>query len=234
VRDMYWQESEEEVRYQVPDDVVDLLFAIDCRTLPVDHAYALAEALRSHLPWLGQERGAGVHPLHVAESGNGWMRPQGPDDLLHLSRRTKLGLRVPAERVAQARSLSGETLDVAGRSMQIKEASVRNLSDLTTLFSRYVPADEGVDDEQAFLELAASRLGQLGIRPRKMLCGTERAISTPGGTIRARSLMIADLSVEQSVRLQEEGIGPHRELGCGLFVPHKDIKEVGKAASAAQ
>jgi hypothetical protein len=36
------------------------------------------------------------------------------------------------------------------------------------------------------------------------------------------------------VRLQEEGIGPHRELGCGLFVPHRDIKEVGKAASSAR
>jgi len=231
---MYWQDSEEQVRYQVPDDIVDLLFAIECRTLPVDHAYALADALRAHLPWLGEERGAGVHPLHVAESGNGWMRPQGPDELLHLSRRTRLGLRVPAERVAQARSLSGETLDVTGRSMLIKEASVRRLSELTTLFSRYLPADEGVENEQAFLELAASRLGELGIRPRKLLCGTERSISTPDGMIRARSLMIADLSVEESVRLQQEGIGPHRELGCGLFVPHKDIKEVGKAASPAR
>jgi CRISPR-associated protein Cas6 len=231
---MYWQENEEQERYQVPDDVVDLLFGIDCRTLPVDHAFALSQALRTHLPWLGRERGAGVHPLHVAESGNGWMRPQDPGDLLHLSRRTKLGLRVPNARVDEARALSGETLQVAGRPVLVKDATVRRLSDLTTLFSRYVAADETWDDEEAFLERAAARLHDLGIQPRKLLCGTERTISTPDGTIHSRSLMVADLSVEQSVRLQEEGIGPHRELGCGLFVPHRDIKEVGKAASSAR
>jgi CRISPR/Cas system CSM-associated protein Csm4 (group 5 of RAMP superfamily) len=38
--------------------------------------------------------------------------------------------------------------------------------------------------------------------------------------------MLADLAVEESVRLQQRGLGPGRTLGCGLFLPHKDINEV--------
>jgi hypothetical protein len=38
--------------------------------------------------------------------------------------------------------------------------------------------------------------------------------------------MIADLPVEESLRLQKTGLGPHRYLGCGLFIPHKGIKDV--------
>jgi hypothetical protein len=59
-----------------------------------------------------------------------------------------------------------------------------------------------------------------------MLCGTETIITTPDKEIKTRSLMLADLSVEESVTLQMKGLGTHRWLGCGLFIPHKDIKEV--------
>jgi hypothetical protein len=59
-----------------------------------------------------------------------------------------------------------------------------------------------------------------------MLCGMERVIATPDRKIQARSLMLADLAVEESVRLQQRGLGPGRTLGCGLFLPHKDINEV--------
>ena len=69
----------------------------------------------------------------------------------------------------------------------------------------------------------------MGIRPRKMLCGIERLIRTPDGLLRTRSLMVADLSPDESVALQAEGLGPERALGCGLFLPHKDIQEVGGA-----
>jgi CRISPR/Cas system CSM-associated protein Csm4 (group 5 of RAMP superfamily) len=54
----------------------------------------------------------------------------------------------------------------------------------------------------------------------------ERVIATPDRKIQARSLMLADLAVEESVRLQQRGLGPGRTLGCGLFLPHKDINEV--------
>lgn len=222
---MYWQESTQEERVRVPDDVVDVAYTIRCRTLPVEHAFALWRAVGAVLPWIADEEGAGVHPVHVADSGNGWMRPEQPDELLYLSRRTRLVVRVPRHRVEDAKDLHGRTLDVGGNAMQVVGSTVRPLSIHPAIFARYVVCD-GTRDENAFLAQALSWLQAMGIRPKKMLCGIEKTIATPERQLTTRSLMIADLTADQSVRLQQKGIGPMRYLGCGLFIPHKDIQEL--------
>jgi len=225
---MYWQESRNSENFVVPDDIVDMVYGIRCRSLPVDHAYALSQAIQAALPWFAAEEGAGVHAIHVAESGNGWMRPDDPNALLHLSRRTKLVLRVPKHRIDDAHQLTGQTLDIQGNPLQIETASIRPLSDLTTLFARYIVTDGA--DESAFLRDALKQLNDMGVRPKKMLCGIEHVIRTPQRSIRARSLMLAELTLPESVRLQQQGLGTERKLGCGLFIPHKDIKELQQAA----
>jgi len=222
---MYWQEEDERKIPTVPDDVVDLVFSIAAKTLPLDHAYSLSRAVQAILPWLVEEEGAGVHTIHVAESGNGWIRPNEANAILHPSRRTKLRVRVPKHRIEEGKNLSGSTLDIDGHSVAVKEVSVKLLSDHPTVFSRYI-VTEGFNSENEVLEDMVRQLKAMGIKPKKMLCGTETVINTPDGTINTRSLMLADLSVEESVTLQMKGLGPHRSLGCGLFIPHKDIKEV--------
>lgn len=225
---MYWQETRKDNVSVVSDDVTDIAFQIQCRTLPVDHAWELSEAVCRVLPWIESEPGAGVHTIHVAESGNGWMRPDGADDLLYLSRRTKLQLRVPRHRIEAARELTGQTLKVSGHAMAIEKSVLKPLSTITTVFARYVVSAAG-QDENAFLEAVVRELGGQGIRPPKMLCGIEKLLASPVGPVRTRSLMIADLTVRESLWLQQHGLGPLRHRGCGLFLPHKDIKEVGQA-----
>lgn len=221
---MYWQERPSE-QVTVPDDVVDVVFGIRCRALPVEHAYALWSAVGQVLPWLSDEPGAGIHPIHVADSGNGWKRPDRPTDLLHPSRRTKLVLRVPKHRLGETHGLSGRTLDVAGHALTVEPGSVRQLSTLTTLFSRYVVSD-AAGDENSFLARALERLQALGVRPKKMLCGIEHVVGTPAASLPTRSLMLAELTVVESIALQQKGLGPMRHLGCGLFIPHKDIRDL--------
>jgi hypothetical protein len=102
--------------------------------------------------------------------------------------------------------------------------AVRPLSRITTLYSRGVVLAGG--DEAAFVDAASGKLGALGIRPKEMLCGRTTAIATPGRTYQARSLMLAGLSLAQSLLLQREGLGAARKLGCGLFIPHKDIGDL--------
>jgi CRISPR-associated protein Cas6 len=226
---MFWQEEKKsDGRHVASNDIVDVAYGIACRSLPVDHAYALFEALHVVLPWLDTESGAGVHPIHVADSGNGWMRPEGPNDLLYLSRRTRLILRVPQQRLAAAQRLSGHTLMVAGQTMKVEQAVIRPLSTHTTLFSRYLAFDETLE-ENVFLARMQRELAAVDVQPKKMLCGIERVIVTPAKAIHARSLMVAELTVEQSLRLQQHGLGRLQHLGCGLFIPHKDIREVGQA-----
>ena len=228
---MYWQDDPSDRPFEVPDDVLDVLFAIECKRLPVDHAHVLAAALRRVVPWLESESGAAAHNIHVAGSQNGWERPEhGGDQHLIPSRRTKLVIRVPKRRVAELEAaLCGTTLDLAGCPLTIGDAKTRMLSKEATLFSRQVVSRPG-DDEDAFLGWAAAELHGLGIKVRKAVCGKELVLETPQGPVRTRSLMLADLSPEESVRLQQVGLGPRRDLGCGLFIPHKGIDSAKKGS----
>jgi CRISPR-associated protein Cas6 len=227
---MFWQEDHADHPFQVPDDIVDVLFAIDCKRLPVDHAHALSAALRDSLPWLGEAAGVGIHTVHVAGSQNGWQRPEhGADQHLAVSRRTKLTIRVPKDRVdALVNGLRGKTLLVAGCPLTVQEGKPRPLGKETTLFARYV-VTRPEDTEAEFLAWAAGELSRMGIRIRKALCGKEAPLATPGGPLHTRSLLLAELSPEESVRLQQTGLGTHREMGCGIFIPHKGIGAVQKA-----
>jgi CRISPR-associated protein Cas6 len=206
------------------DDVVDAVFAIECRTLPVDHAYALSAAIQAALPWFADEPQAGLHTVHGAASGSGWMRPEGADALLQLSHRARLALRLPAHRAQEAAALVGRTLQVAGWPLRVEKMALRPLSRITTLFSRCVVLAEG--DEAAFVGAAIEELGALGIRAERMVCGRVTPVATPERTYQARSLMLAGLALEQSLLLQRSGLGAGRKFGCGLFIPHKDIADL--------
>jgi len=223
---MFWQEEENDVeRFIVPENVVDVLFSISCKTLPVDHAHALSTAVKQALPWFEEEQQAGLHLIHVADSGNGWERPQGNDEVLYLSRRTKLTLRVPQHRLEDAEALSGQTLNVAGSEMAVGKSSVRLLSTSTTQYARYVAVTGADQSEDAFIAELVNELRESGLRFKKVLCGKETIFNTPEGPIVTRSLMVADLPIEDAVRLQEYGVGHHRhkKLGCGLFIAHKAV-----------
>jgi CRISPR-associated protein Cas6 len=231
---MFWQEDTDQTEALDADAVVDVLFSLQCRSLPVDHAHALSTALLELAPWLGEEPFAAVHTIHVAGSQNGWERPaHGGDQQLLLSRRTKLSIRVPRPRVGElAAALEGQTLDIAGSPLTIGSGKERPLSRDGTLFARYVvlPGEAAGDDEDAFLTWAAAELSALDIKVRKALCGKTTPLATPDGALATRSLMLASLTPDESIRLQQHGLGPHRTMGCGVFIPHKGIDAVKKAS----
>jgi CRISPR-associated protein Cas6 len=226
---MFWREDPSEQEGKVTDEVVDVLFSIECKRLPVDHAHALASAILTTLPWFGDEAWAGVHSIYVAGSQNGWERPvHGPNSYLIVSRRTKLAIRLRRERLDDLiQGLCGRTLDIAHCPMTIGEARRRPLSKETTLLARYVVTLEG-EDEEAFLTRTAQELLDLNISVRKALCGKITHLTIPSGALHTRSLLLADLSPVESIRLQMQGLGPHRPMGCGLFIPHRGIDPAHK------
>lgn len=219
---MFWQEEENPEHFVVPDRIVDLLFSIDCKTLPVDHAQSLADAIIQVLPWFADDPETGIHVIHVAESGNGWMRPDDAGDMLYLSHRTKMTLRLPKERVDDALQLTGHTLMVAGNAIKIGEGKVRLLSNTATLYARFV-ASPGGESEEAFLSRVVKTLRDDGLKFKKVIAGKENLIATHEGPLLTRSLLVGDLKPDDAVALQETGLGNYRKLGCGLFIPHKTV-----------
>lgn len=233
---MYWQEDNKKNDISTSDKVIDVHYKIDCKQIPTAHAWELSQALYQVLPWIKEETEVGVHQIHGATSGNGWERP-ADGELIHLSKRTRMHLRVPLSRIEDASGLVGKTLDVAGHTVVIGKMVTKKIDPFTTIFARYIAVPEGMD-EDAFLQWVAAELTARDIQARKLLCGISHEIEARDAEIRetktrkkqikTRSLMIADLDKATSIALQEVGLGPHRHLGCGIFVPHKGIKAVGE------
>ena len=198
------------------ETAVDVAFALEGRSLPRDHAQALADALAAHLPWLAGHPTAGVHSVKVVP---------GSDPSAWLSLRARLLLRVPKSREAALAALAGRTLD-RGRH---RAAPGRRRS--PTRCFRTAPCTRPSwppqsDDEAAFMRGVDAELAAIGIDCRKV-CGKrqERVIAR-----RRRigfSLMLHELNAADSLTVQCVGLGPHRGLGCGLFVPHKSAAAVG-------
>ncbi len=219
---MYWQEDKEEDIFTVPDDVVDLVFRIECKTLRNDHAWALSRAIRAVLPWFGEQADQGLHIIHVAESASGWVRTEDPNEIIYPSRRTRLKLRLAKEQVADAQALSGHTLDIDGHPLTVGESKIQLLGMTNTLYSRYVVSPQEEDDE-AFVERAVAELRALGLKFSKVLAGKSHALESPEGPVYTKTLMVGGLSFPDAVTLQEKGLGLHRSYGCGLFTPCKSI-----------
>lgn len=226
---MYWNDdSDQKPAYEVPDNIVDVNFKIKCPHLPLDHAHQLSSAVIAELPWIEDDKRAGIHLIHGAESGNGWIRPTNPDELIYPSRRTLFTIRTPQEYVENVKQLDGKSLPVCDTNIEFSKPSIRKLSRLTTLFARYILAEQ-VEDEEVFLNEMAELLSSKNIKPKKMMSGRATTLTFPNEIFRVRSLMIDGIDITESVQLQEEGLGEGRKFGCGLFLPHKGIDAVGDA-----
>ena len=223
---MYWNDDKKTEEFKVSDDIIDLSFVIKCKCLPLEHMQALSESLCTVLPWLKEDKFAGIHPINGAESGNGWVRSDDPNELIYLSRRQKMTLRLPKEHLESAESLEGTTINVDGHDIEIGKSSIKKLSDLSTVFCRSIMID-GRMVEDDFLQWAFEELKMLDITVSKMMAGKERVIKLSNNRERVtRSLMLAELEKAEAVRLQQHGLGEGRKLGCGIFLPQKDIKAV--------
>ncbi len=221
--------------------MVDVVFDVAGGCVPRDYPRALGIAVAAVLPWLATTPGAALHRLNTSAGGS--------DESLLLSGRTRLTLRVPRTCVDDARALSGRSLDVAGRVLRVGPARLKELLPWGTLYAHLVAVDDqghtvqaartvdgdesgssttindrGDGDELTFLRHVEDELDRLGV-PCRTICGREQL--GDGGRPRGHSVMLDGLSPSHALRVLEHGLGAHRLLGCGVFVPHKSAAAVG-------
>jgi CRISPR-associated protein Cas6 len=241
-----WLEIDNDKKQLSTSAMCDVSFRITCCSLPIDHAADLAQSLCQTNQWLHELHGTGIHPIHVAGSQNGWQRPDNDDQLLLLSKRTRLKIRIDTAHTDQLiASLNGTTHRIAEHELQILDGNPIELRPAATLFSRYTvylqdqptkrskgaittaSEDIGKDEEQ-FVRRVISDCEQLGFAPTKVLCGRSLPIATTDGPVIARSILLADVPREHSLSLQERGLGDLRLMGCGIVIPHKDTGAVNQ------
>jgi CRISPR-associated protein Cas6 len=193
---------------------LDLAFALAGDMIDRDYAYALSRALAAALPWLADEPLAGVHPIRGLTASDGRLLVGG---------RTRLVLRLPAARADSCAGLQGTRLELP-EPLHIGRCRRRELLPYPVLHSRLVIT--GAEDEARFVEDVERATVQMQIKG-ELIVGRRGEVRVGAEQCTGFSLMLHGLSPDDSLRAQQQGLGLHRLLGCGVFVPHKSIAAVG-------
>ncbi|MCX8113740.1 MAG: type I-MYXAN CRISPR-associated protein Cas6/Cmx6 [Burkholderiaceae bacterium] len=193
---------------------VDFAYAVSGDRIGRDYARGLYRALTAALPWLDDEPLAGVHP----------MRGLTPcADGLLVGGRTRLMLRAPVCRTAECERLQGSQIEVPAP-LTLGRVSVRELLAYPVLHAKLVVT--GAEDEADFIADVERGMAELNV-DGEMIVGRRAELQVGADRLVGFSLMLHGLSPAASLHVQEHGLGLHRKLGCGLFVPHKSIAAVG-------
>jgi CRISPR-associated protein Cas6 len=193
---------------------LDYAYAIAGISVGRDYPFELYQALLALAPWLDQEPLAGVHPMRGLTPAAGSLLIGG---------RTRLMLRVPQARLDACARLQGLPLALP-EPLRIGHASARELLAHPVLHARLVIT--GSDDEGAFVADVGRAVAELEL-DCETIVGRRGELRLGDQRLTGFSLMLHGLSAADSLKAQAHGIGQHRKLGCGLFVPHKSVAAVG-------
>ena len=197
------------------DHVVDLHFQLQGKQIDVDHGYALYGAISRVLEnagnqWLHAADDIGLVPVRGRYIGQG---------KLALGRGARFGLRLPAGRIYKVLPLAGKPLEINGDRFLVGTSTTSLLKPAAALSAPVVTTKNG-EDESRFDEEIKRQLQSLGIRG-KATRGPRRIVTVKEKKVVGYSLLVSELSADESIRLQERGVGGRRKMGCGVFVPRE-------------
>ena len=211
--------------------VVDLIFRLVGQELPLDHRYALYGAVCRILPSLHGSTRVGLCPITGTFVGNG---------KLLLGDHSCLRLRVDAERVAELGiiKLAGQRLEIDGCSIVVGTPSMTTLvpasrlhADLVVIKIEEVSNGAKITPD-LFLTSTRKQLATLQVHGEAaiplILTGPHageprrKVLRIKDRTVVGYSLIVEGLAADESIKLQEDGIGGRRLMGCGLFLPLHD------------
>jgi CRISPR-associated protein Cas6 len=191
---------------------LDLAFQVLGGTpVPVDHSYLLYSAISRLVPEVHSENGVAIHPLRGVQVGNRSMT---------LQPWSRLTLRLEAERIPSVLALSGKKLRIGGEAnITVGVPEIRGLVPATMLRSRIVTI-KGFQEPGPFAEGVRRQLDALGLsREVRLDVGKRRTVRIKDKEIVGFEVILSILNGEESIKVQEAGVGGRRHLGCGIFVP---------------
>jgi len=207
---------------------VDVQFRLVGTEIPADHGYSLLSALARMLPALHGDDEVGVHPIGGRLVGN---------RRLALTERSQLTIRIDADRISEVLPLAGKSLVIDNTPIRVGTPQTRALVPAPRLYSRLVVI-KGFLEPGAFLDAARRQLEVLAIHGEPQLVPQPAVAAANAGkpsgsrspyvrrTVRIHdrevvgfALRVQDLTAEESLHLQEHGLGGRRRFGCGIFVP---------------
>ncbi len=187
---------------------IDLCFQLMGKHIPVDHGFALYGAISKVLPSLHEDESAGVRLIRGRYIGNG---------TIDISPRTDLVLRLPAIGITQYINIAGKRLDILGNILTVGVPMTKALIPAIALYAHQVTTKNG-HDQNRFEKEICRQLEDMNVRG-KFTVGKRRTFGIHGKQVVSYSMLVYELTAEESISLQENGLGGRRKMGCGFFEP---------------
>jgi CRISPR-associated protein Cas6 len=201
---------------------IDLNFPVRGETLPTEHHYLLYSAL-AHT----------IAALHVPDSPLRFAAITGEKaekGMIQMNEVSRLRVRLPSDQIGEVLPLSGRTLMVGNHPIHLGLPTVTPLRPAPLLAAKVVTYKHAIDPNR-FLDVTQQRLNAMSIQGEPGIPLIERGeragqprrqiLRIKGRKVIGYALQVAGLTAEESLRLQEQGLGGRCRMGCGFFVPYQ-------------
>jgi CRISPR-associated protein Cas6 len=201
---------------------VELCFPVRGKYAPADHGYALFAACVHINPEIRQQETVSILTIP------GFPDKQGK---IILNEHSCLRIRVPIPQIPLVYKLAGKSIRLGVHEIQIGIPEVFTLKPTSKLKSRIVVI-KGHSEPQSFLVAAQRQLDDLEISAQISIPKDRhgefcrKTIKVKRYTIVGFTTEVSGLSDEDSLKLQQWGIGGKRHLGCGYFLAYKGGRNV--------
>lgn len=202
------------------NNIINLVFPVKGNILYADHNHKLLGCLSQKIPQIHNLEGLAINTI------SGVPDKQGK---ISLTANSRLYLRLPVEAIALVYPLAGQTLTLGEYQIKLGNPELQTIKGVESLKARLVTI-KGYTEPASFLEAAYRQLQALGIQANIGIPANDEGspkrltlkINKPNRsyTIVGFSVVVSDLSEEDSIKLQIHGLGGKRRLGCGVFYPN--------------
>ncbi|CAK8718727.1 CRISPR-associated protein, Cas6-related [Candidatus Electrothrix laxa] len=189
--------------------MIDLNFEVEGKTIRVDHGYALFSVVSHCLKKFHEAQDVQLALIRGSYIGNGELR---------LLPGSCLTLRLSSEKISfYKKKLSGKIFNLDGHRISIGGAACQRLIPAAVLYAHLVTTRNGLDQKRFEAEIRR-QLDRQACQGR-ITVGRRRIFSIHDKKVVGYSLLVSELTAEESIIIQEEGVGGRRKMGCGFFQP---------------
>jgi len=198
---------------------VELSFQAIGQSLPADHGYGLYSAIAHLAPQVHEQDGLSI--LTIA----GIPDRQGK---IFLTERSHLRIRLPYDCLPMVYLLAGKQLSIGSHSIRLGIPQIFMLRPVERLRSRIVTI-KNHQEAESFLAAAKLQLSALGIDGEAIVPldaddkPDRKTIKIKTYTVVGFGLEVSGLSEADSINLQILGLGGKHRMGCGVFIPMREI-----------
>lgn len=208
--------------------IVDVQFPLRGIEIAADHGYSLFSIISEIIPELHGDSDVGIFPISGTPCKG---------RTLALTGTSSLTIRIDSSRIEQLLPLAGQDLNLEGHEVHVGLPTIRNLIPAARLYSRLVTI-KGYMEPDVFLEAVQRQLDEIEVKGMPFLVeqqsivkANEQSKSGTHSPVLRRTLRIKEkevvgfavrveqLTAEESMALQEKGVGGRRRFGCGIFLP---------------